>query len=584
MTPSSHGAAPPKITRTSRSALLWLIGGLGVTGLLLWCLLVIPGTRDAFPTGDGAVIELYTLQASRGWWEYGPYSRWGWHHPGPLMFYVLSLFYTASHAHALAINAGAVAINLMAVTVILWALARHASATLAVAVTASLALFLWRLPPLLVSAWNPHLVLLPLAALIVAASITAAGRLSLLPMTIVMASFVSQTHIALLPCAAVVTACALVAGMITGRTTSTATGAAADTWMRGRWFWLGVSVLIGFLLWLPPIVEQVTSADGNLSKILRFFLTPDPADPSAPFSQALRVWAAAILAPLAPGLHFAVGALLAREASMPIVALALLEVVLLIAAGWIKPGSKTPGDTTLGDTVSGGAASGPAVDAWFCRICAVASIAAMVAMTGVRQGFGDYMVIWVSTIGVMNAAALAAWLFTWLIARLSAPRHAANVRLKWIVPVVTCACLIAVTAHGAVDLERLRAERIAVARNGDVRVRGESVYVALRTFLAKARVRRPLIRVAGTWDNTAAIVLQLQKRRQPVAVSDDAIWLMGPQFTKDGTEDADLTLADRTERAATSARDGDCMLIERHGLSLHVLPSSLRTPIVLTCE
>ena len=78
--------------------------------------------------------------------------------------------------------------------------------------TASLALYLWRVPPLLVSAWNPHLVLLPLAALIVSASITAAGRLSLLPVTIAMASFVSQTHIGLLPCAAVVTACALVAG------------------------------------------------------------------------------------------------------------------------------------------------------------------------------------------------------------------------------------------------------------------------------------------------------------------------------------------------------------------------------------
>ena len=49
-------------------------------------------------------------------------------------------------------------------------------------------------------------------------------------------------------------------------------------------------------------------------------------------------------------------------------------------------------------------------------------------MTGVRQGFSDYMVIWISMIGVMNAAALAAWLFTWLIARLIAPivRRAAN--------------------------------------------------------------------------------------------------------------------------------------------------------------
>lgn len=555
MTPSSHGADTPNTGRVSRSALLWAIGGLAVAGLFLWCLLAVPGTREAFPTGDGAVIELYTLQASRGWWEYGPYSRWGWHHPGPLVFYVLATFYTAAHAQSLAINAGAVAINLIAVTVVLWALARHASAALAVAVTAALAVYLWRLPPLLVSGWNPHLVLLPFAALIVSASIAAAGRLSLLPVTIVMASFVSQTHIGLLPCAAVVTACALVAGTITGRPE------------RGRWFWLGVSALVGFILWLPPIVEQVTSADGNLSKILRFFLTPDPADPSAPFAQALRVWAAALVAPLGPNLHFPVGGQLAREASMPIVALASSMVALLIAAGWRTRGA--------------------AVDAWFCRICALASIAAIVAMTGVRQGFGDYMVSWISTIGMLNIAALAAALFSLIAERSStntSTSTAENMRVRWIVPVVTSLCLIAVTAHGAIALERLRAERGA-ARSGEFRERGESVYVALRAFLAKARVERPLIRVAGTWDNTAAIVLQLQKRRQPVAVSDDAIWLMGPRFSRDGTEDADMTLADRSERAAARAREGDCMLIERHGLSLHVLLPSLKTPPnSLTCE
>lgn len=538
-----------------------------MAGVFLWCLLVIPGTREAFPTGDGAVIELYTLQASRGWWEYGPYSRWGWHHPGPLFFYLIAPFYMAAHLHSLAINAGTVAINLIAVTTILWAVARHASTTLAVSVTAFLATYLWRMPPLLVSAWNPHTVLLPLAALIVTASITAAGRMSLLPLTIVTASFVSQTHIGLLPCGVLVTGCALAAGMMSAsKPGAPKTGDSG----RGRWFWLGISALVGFVAWLPPMVEQLTNADGNLGKILHFFLTPDPADPNAPFMQALRVWADALVAPLGPDLHFAVGGLLAREASTRIVALASFSVALLIVAGWRTR-------------------RGAAVDAWFCRICAVASLSALLAMTGVRQGFGDYMVAWISVIGLMNGAALAAWLFTSIaaitpIANRARGAGAANARvsIRWIVPVVTSICLIAVTVHGARDLEGLRAARNA-ARNGD-RVRGESVYVALRAFLAKARVHRPLIRVVGTWDNAAAIVLQLDKRDQPVAVDDDALWLIGPQFAKNGSEDAELALADRSERQRVAARDGDCMLIERHGLSLHVLLPSLREPVTLTCE
>ena len=579
MSPLSNGADAPSTAGKSRTALLWAIGGLGLAGVFLWCLLVIPGTREAFPTGDGAVIELYTLQASRGWWEYGPYSRWGWHHPGPLFFYLVAPFYTAAHTQSLAINAASVAINLFAVTAILWAVARHGSTTLAVSVTAFLAMYLWRMPPLLVSAWNPHTVLLPLAALIVSASIAAAGRMSLLPLTIAMASFVSQTHIGLLLPAVFVTACALVAGMIAGPK--------ADHSGRGRWFWLGVSTLIGFILWLPPIVEQVRhGANGNLAKIVRFFMTPDPADPTAPFTQALRVWADALLAPIGPSLHFAVGGLLAREAGTPMVALALLSVALLIAAGWRTrrgTASGVAGGATSGD------AAGAAVDAWFCRICALASLAALLAMAGVRQGYGDYMVAWINVIGLMNAAALAAWLFTFVFtliasrSRDAGGAHAtANVRIKWIVPVLTSICLIAVTVHGARDLERLRAGRNG-ARNGE-RGRGESVLVALRAFLVKAHVRRPMIRVAGTWDNAAALVLQLQKRDQPVAVDDDALWLIGPQFAKDGTEDADLALADRSERQRISAREGDCMLIERHGLSLHVLLPSLREPIELTCE
>jgi hypothetical protein len=569
MTPSSHGADAPSATGAKHSGLLWAIGGLGVLGVFLWCLLVIPGTPDAFPIGDAAVIELYTLQASRGWWEYGAYSRWGWHHPGPMMFYALAVFYTAAHANFLAIIAGAVAINVAALTATLWAVARHGSATLAVAVTASLALYLWRLP-LLGSAWNPHLVLLPLAALIVSASIAAAGRVSLLPLTIVMATFVTQTHIALLSSAAAATACALVAGLTAGLTGSfttraamvTAENAPARASGRDRWFWLGVSMLIAFVLWLPPIVEQVTHDDGNFSKIARFFMTPNPGDPGVPFMPALRAWASALLASFRPGLSIPGGGALASEASTPVVVLAVSSIVLLIVAGW---------RTSRG-----------AVDAWFCRICALLSIVALPAIMRAQGGLGDYMVAWITMIGVMNAAALAAWLFTWLFTVIA--RRGANVRAGWIVPVVTCTCLIAVIAHGAIGLERNRAGSNAPRPPEAVRMPGESAYGALRAFLAKARIRKPLIRVAGTWDNAATIVLKLDKRGQPVAVDDDALWLIGPKFKRDGTEDADMTLAAKWERENVTRRDGDCMLIERHGLSLHVLLPSLRTPITLTCE
>src|SRR5437016_3928499 len=42
-----------------------------------------------WPTADAALIELYTMSATRGEQLLGPYSRFRWHHPGPAMFYAL---------------------------------------------------------------------------------------------------------------------------------------------------------------------------------------------------------------------------------------------------------------------------------------------------------------------------------------------------------------------------------------------------------------------------------------------------------------------------------------------------------------
>jgi hypothetical protein len=41
------------------------------------------GIPDVLFTGDGAAIELGTLHAAHGVQLVGPYSRFGWSHPGP---------------------------------------------------------------------------------------------------------------------------------------------------------------------------------------------------------------------------------------------------------------------------------------------------------------------------------------------------------------------------------------------------------------------------------------------------------------------------------------------------------------------
>jgi hypothetical protein len=86
--------------------------GLGLIALFVFAFgLFLRSTPDAFPYGDSAVIEVYVLEALRGFVNLGPYSQYGWHHPGPLYFYLLIPFYELAGHRAIGLTAGAIAIN-----------------------------------------------------------------------------------------------------------------------------------------------------------------------------------------------------------------------------------------------------------------------------------------------------------------------------------------------------------------------------------------------------------------------------------------------------------------------------------------
>src|SRR5919201_1559382 len=93
---------------------------------------------------DGAVLEIYTLEALEGRLLVGPYSRFGWHHPGPLFFYFEAPWYWLSGRHTVGMQYGALMINVAAVAVIVWSLAQTAPVPLAGAVSVAVALFFLR--------------------------------------------------------------------------------------------------------------------------------------------------------------------------------------------------------------------------------------------------------------------------------------------------------------------------------------------------------------------------------------------------------------------------------------------------------
>jgi hypothetical protein len=68
--------------------------------------------QPAFPLADIAVLEIYTREALTGRLLVGPYSRMGWHHPGPLYFYLAAPIYALGAAKTAALSAAAFVLSL----------------------------------------------------------------------------------------------------------------------------------------------------------------------------------------------------------------------------------------------------------------------------------------------------------------------------------------------------------------------------------------------------------------------------------------------------------------------------------------
>ncbi len=137
-------------------------------GVALAPLLVVAAARlapEVTPAGDLALIESYTIRAAHGSLLVGPYSRFQWHHPGPLYFYILAPVYRLSGQRSGVLPWIAVAINLAALVAVVELARRSANREMALGMAAALGLYVTRVPGLLASIWNAHVLVLPMIAL-----------------------------------------------------------------------------------------------------------------------------------------------------------------------------------------------------------------------------------------------------------------------------------------------------------------------------------------------------------------------------------------------------------------------------------
>jgi hypothetical protein len=470
------------------------------------------------PVGDMALLELYTISATANNLLLGPYSRFGWHHPGPTMFYLFRPLYELSGHRFESLRWSSLVFNVASLTAILALVRRRASPALTLAVVAGLGLYVVRVPDALASPWNPHLLVLPLALLLAASAAVVDGEPRGWPLVAALASFLIQTHLSVAP-----TVGAIVIATIVWVVAQDPDPRVA----RGHWFWANVSGWVLAAMWILPLAEQMTAREGNLTAIYRSFFQQPLDAPSLrdAFAACLNI----LSAPLLPHFTVAWGA-----HTVPTVGVVGLVVSLgpLVAVPWTVR-HLNEGRDRFGSALA--------------ILCLVASLAALWSVSRIQGEILDQLIFWISMIGILNLACLAAAGVPFVAERVG---RGYSSRYTFVPAVVVWLVVAGATVEGTRHLYRSHALAIA---EPIFPPRIRSATEAVSRYLAHEGLRRPLVRLNQlTWGYAAGVALALAKSDTPVSVEPGWVFMFGSQYAPVGNEDCEVIFADGDRRGAVN--------------------------------
>lgn len=204
-------------------------------------------------------------------------------HPGPLSFWALAPLAKLWGGSTWALQAATASLNLIAAFLALWMARRRGGTGVLLGVGAGLVLLLAFFgPDILTLPWNPYLPVVWWFTFLVAVWSAWCEDWAALPILVFAGSFCLQTHISY-------------AGLGTALTGLTLLWVIWCLWRqwqdrdarRSLVAWLGVSVGLGVILWLPPVIQQLTSDHGNLSILYGHFT--DPPEEAVGLRTGLRI-------------------------------------------------------------------------------------------------------------------------------------------------------------------------------------------------------------------------------------------------------------------------------------------------------
>jgi len=532
----SFGSTALAATLRVVPALLAVVGVGVALAAILWAVAGIARSMTGeTPFGDMALLEIYTRHAVKNDLLVGPYSRFLWHHPGPTMFYLLRPLYELTGEHFESLRWSALLFNTLCLGTILEIVRRRARSVLAWTVTIGVALYLYRFPDLLISAWNPHLLVLPLGVMLVAAAAILDGDPRWWPLVAAVGSFLIQTHLSVAPAVG-----AVVLGTIAW-TIATTSDVALQR--RHRW-WMGASACIVAAMWALPLADQLSSPTGNFTAIYRSFFQKPQASP--PLADAFAASLNMLSAPVVPGLEFALGGLVVRTVSLAGVVIA---VGALLAAPWTTMRLARQGDR---------------FGASLAAVCLIASLAAIWSVARIQGEILDQLIFWITIVGLLTLACLVAAVGGLLLGRAgSMPGLAMRLATAGLVVLVIAAS----GSNGLRHLYRAHAWWVQESNSHKVQTAADD----LAAYLTQQDLHKPFVRIVQpTWGDAAGILLALQKTGVTLAVEPKWIFMFGTPFAATGDEDCEVVFADASHGPALKTDSRFALVGEWPDLSVHV--------------
>jgi hypothetical protein len=253
-------ATGPASTHVSRRGLFAVIVVLVVAPLAVAAFAAL--RTHWYPTLDDA-LEILRIRDVGGRHTplTGAQSRFGWDHPGPMLFWILAPARWIGGDNG--VLAGVTCINGAAIVGSLFLARRRGGLAFTVLVAVALLVLLRGLGgSLLVDVWNPWVAVLPFFAYVLLAWSVAERDFFALPLLVLVGSYLVQTHVGYLP---LVASLAVTGGILA------AVWAARQMESRAVLRWLALAAAVGIIAWIPPIVQQLTGHPGNLGDIFDYF-------------------------------------------------------------------------------------------------------------------------------------------------------------------------------------------------------------------------------------------------------------------------------------------------------------------------